>query len=88
MEIPFYLSFDDFQNNYKTDFINLSEIENINYLEYLENLKNKYTHSLEKVNYALDDLRILSKKIFENQNAKLERFYNENSTVQTCKEVS
>ena len=47
MEVPFYLSFEEFESQFKIDFVKISsDNTNITLIEYYENLKTHYENVL------------------------------------------
>ena len=64
MEVPFYLSFEEFQSQFKIDFVKISsDNTNITLIEYYENLKTHYENVLHNCKNAKKDLQYLKEKI-------------------------
>ena len=53
MEVPFYLSFEEFQSQFKIDFVKISsDNTNITLIEYYENIKTHYENVLHNCKNA------------------------------------
>lgn len=64
MEVPFYFTLEEFQNQFKIDFVKISsENTNITLIEYYENLKTHYENTLHNCKNAKKDLQYLKEKI-------------------------
>ena len=64
MEIPIYLSFEEFQSQFKIDFVQISsDNTNTSLIEYYKDLKTRYENVLHNCKNAKKDLQYLKEKI-------------------------
>ena len=64
MEVPFYLSFEEFQSQFKIDFVKISsDNTNTSLIEYYKDLKTRYENVLHNFENARIDLQYLKEKI-------------------------
>lgn len=64
MEVPIYLSFEEFQSQFKIDFVQISsDNTNTSLIEYYKDLKTRYENVLHNCKNAKKDLQYLKEKI-------------------------
>ena len=64
MEVPIYLSFEEFQSQFKIDFVQISsDNTNTSLIEYYKDLKTRYENVLHNFENARIDLQYLKEKI-------------------------
>lgn len=81
MELPFYLNFTEFQNNFKIDFVKISiDNRNISLIEYYETLQTRYENLLKLYRNMEIDLRYLKNEITKRRTKQLSNAYNTTST--------